>query len=136
MTGALLELAIVIPTFNEKGNVATLIAKLDQALVGRRWEAIFVDDDSPDGTADAARAIARLDTRVEGRQRCAPADAPRDLDLELRAAPEGRRRHPDEDVARSEADRDPVGVAEHDGVVDRQAARFRHRAAGRRPRPW
>ncbi|RZT56565.1 dolichol-phosphate mannosyltransferase [Sphingomonas sp. BK036] len=69
MTGALLELAIVIPTFNEKGNVATLIAKLDQALVGRRWEAIFVDDDSPDGTADAARAIARLDTRVRVIQR-------------------------------------------------------------------
>ena len=69
MTGALLDLAIVIPTFNEKGNVATLIAKLDQALVGRRWEAIFVDDDSPDGTADAARAIARLDTRVRVIQR-------------------------------------------------------------------
>jgi dolichol-phosphate mannosyltransferase len=69
LTGALLELAIVIPTFNEKGNVATLLAKLDQALVGRRWEAIFVDDDSPDGTADAARAIARLDTRVRVIQR-------------------------------------------------------------------
>ena len=69
MTGALLELAIVIPTFNEKGNVATLIAKLDQALIGRRWEAIFVHDDSPDGTADAARAIARLDTRVRVIQR-------------------------------------------------------------------
>ena len=69
MTGALLDLAIVIPTFNEKGNVATLIAKLDQALAGRNWEAIFVDDDSPDGTAHAARAIARLDARVRVIQR-------------------------------------------------------------------
>jgi dolichol-phosphate mannosyltransferase len=64
LTGDLLQLAVVIPTFNEKANVATLIAKLDQALVGRNWEAIFVDDDSPDGTADAAREIARLDKRV------------------------------------------------------------------------
>ncbi|WP_293874655.1 MULTISPECIES: glycosyltransferase family 2 protein [unclassified Sphingomonas] len=61
---ALLEIAVVIPTFNEKANVPTLIARLDQALAGRRWEAIFVDDDSPDGTADAARELGRLDPRV------------------------------------------------------------------------
>ncbi|RZM34009.1 MAG: glycosyltransferase family 2 protein [Sphingomonas sp.] len=67
--GDLLQLAVVIPTFNEKANVATLIAKLDQALVGLNWEAIFVDDDSPDGTADAAREIARLDKRVRVIQR-------------------------------------------------------------------
>jgi len=65
----LLELAIVVPTFNERANVAALIAKLDAALAGRRWEAIFVDDDSPDGTADAARDLARIDTRVRVIQR-------------------------------------------------------------------
>ena len=66
---ALLELAVVIPTFNERANVPVLIAKLDQALAGRKWEAVFVDDDSPDGTADAARELARLDTRVRVIQR-------------------------------------------------------------------
>ena len=60
----LLEIAVVIPTFNERSNVPTLVAKLDQALAGRRWEAIFVDDDSPDGTADAARELGRIDPRV------------------------------------------------------------------------
>ena len=65
----LLELAIVIPTFNEAANVATLVARLDQALAGRRWEAIIVDDDSPDGTADRVRKIARLDHRVRVIQR-------------------------------------------------------------------
>ncbi|MGY4397776.1 dolichol-phosphate mannosyltransferase [Sphingomonas sp. UYAg733] len=65
----LLELAIVIPTFNEVGNVPMLIAKLDAALQGRNWEAIFVDDNSPDGTASAAREIARLDRRVRVIQR-------------------------------------------------------------------
>ncbi|WP_404334396.1 glycosyltransferase [Sphingomonas sp. MMS12-HWE2-04] len=69
MTPDLLELAVVIPTFNERGNVAVLVAKLDQALAGRNWEAIFVDDDSPDGTADAVRELARIDSRVRVIQR-------------------------------------------------------------------
>jgi dolichol-phosphate mannosyltransferase len=66
---ALLELAVVIPTFNESANVARLVAKLEAALAGRRWEAIFVDDDSPDRTADVAREIARRDPRVRVIQR-------------------------------------------------------------------
>lgn len=65
----LLELAVVIPTFNEAANVPVLVARLDAALKGRRWEAIFVDDDSPDGTAEAARAIGRVDRRVRVIQR-------------------------------------------------------------------
>ena len=69
MTGPLLDLAVVIPTFNEVGNVPIIIAKLDHALSGRAWEAIFVDDNSPDGTANAARAIARADPRVRVIQR-------------------------------------------------------------------
>lgn len=64
-----LEIAIVIPTFNELRNVPLLIEKLDAALAGRAWEAIFVDDDSPDGTAQAARAIALTDRRVRVIQR-------------------------------------------------------------------
>lgn len=69
MTADLLELAIVIPTFNERANVATLVARLDQALAGRNWEAIFVDDDSPDGTAQAVRELGRIDTRIRVIQR-------------------------------------------------------------------
>ncbi len=69
MTAALIELAVVIPTFNEAANVPVLVARLDAALQGRAWEAIVVDDNSPDGTADAARAIARLDRRVRVIQR-------------------------------------------------------------------
>jgi dolichol-phosphate mannosyltransferase len=65
----LLELAVVIPTFTEAANVPVLVARLDAALKGRAWEAIFVDDDSPDGTAGAAREIARLDRRVRVIQR-------------------------------------------------------------------
>ena len=69
MTAQLLELAVVIPVFDERDNVATMVARLDAALAGRRWEAIFVDDDSPDGTADAIRDLARVDTRLRVIQR-------------------------------------------------------------------
>ena len=58
------ELSIVLPTFQEKGNVAELIRRLDSALAGVEWEAIFVDDNSPDGTAEAAKRIAATDLRV------------------------------------------------------------------------
>jgi dolichol-phosphate mannosyltransferase len=58
------ELSIVLPTYKEKDNVAELIRRLDSALTGIEWEAIFVDDNSPDGTADAAKRIAAMDLRV------------------------------------------------------------------------
>lgn len=57
-------LSVVIPTFNERGNVAELIRRLDITLQGVAWEAIFVDDNSPDGTADALKTIARQDPRI------------------------------------------------------------------------
>ena len=69
MTTGPLELAVVVPVFNERANVPLLIDKLARALAGVSWEAIFVDDDSPDGTADAARALAREDARVRVIQR-------------------------------------------------------------------
>jgi len=57
-------LSVVIPTFKERNNVAELIRRLDRALNGLAWEAIFVDDNSPDGTADTVKAIARHDKRI------------------------------------------------------------------------
>jgi dolichol-phosphate mannosyltransferase len=54
----------VLPTFNERENIAEVIARLEDALQGISWEAIFVDDDSPDGTAELIGAFARRDRRV------------------------------------------------------------------------
>ena len=64
-----LELAVVLPTYTERDNVASMVARLGQALEGIGWEAIFVDDDSTDGTADAARRIAATDRRIRVIQR-------------------------------------------------------------------
>jgi dolichol-phosphate mannosyltransferase len=58
------QLSVVVPTFNERGNVAELIRRLESTLAGVTWEAIFVDDNSPDGTADALKAIGRSDSRI------------------------------------------------------------------------
>ena len=60
----LLELSVVIPTYKERQNVAPLIAALEAALQGVNWEVIFVDDHSPDHTADAVRALALSNPRV------------------------------------------------------------------------
>ena len=58
------ELTVVVPCYNERPNVAVLVARLHAALAGVRWQVVFVDDDSPDGTADAVRALAQGDGRV------------------------------------------------------------------------
>ena len=58
------ELSIVIPTFNEAGNVAELMRRIARALPDTDWEAIFVDDNSPDGTARTAKALAAEDHRI------------------------------------------------------------------------
>jgi dolichol-phosphate mannosyltransferase len=53
------DLAIVLPTFNESGNVGPMVDRLATALAGVHYEVIFVDDDSPDGTADVVRQLAQ-----------------------------------------------------------------------------
>ena len=58
------ELSIVVPTFNERENVTNLITEVSKALPDIPWEIVFVDDNSPDGTASFVREIARVDPRV------------------------------------------------------------------------
>jgi dolichol-phosphate mannosyltransferase len=64
-----LELAVIIPTYNEAANVEKLLCLLDDALKGIVWEAIFVDDNSVDGTAKLIRKIGRNNIRVRVLQR-------------------------------------------------------------------
>jgi dolichol-phosphate mannosyltransferase len=58
------ELCVVVPTFNERNNVRVLVDRFRIVLEGIAWEAVFVDDDSPDGTAEEVRSLGRLDPRV------------------------------------------------------------------------
>lgn len=63
------QLAVIVPTKNEAGNVQPLLELLDSALTGISWEVIFVDDDSRDGTAARVRALAETRDNVRCLQR-------------------------------------------------------------------
>ena len=64
-----IRLGVVLPTYNERKNLRGMIDRLDKALEGIPFEVIVVDDNSPDGTSDEARAIAQDDARVHVIQR-------------------------------------------------------------------
>jgi dolichol-phosphate mannosyltransferase len=52
------ELSLVVPTYNEADNITALVRRVDEALAPNcRYELVVVDDDSPDGTAEVARAL-------------------------------------------------------------------------------
>jgi len=57
------ELAVIVPTFNERDNVLELAARLARALEGIAFEVVVVDDDSPDGTAELVRELSLHDPR-------------------------------------------------------------------------
>ncbi len=59
-----LDLAVVVPTYNERENVDELIQRVTRALGDLDWELLFVDDDSPDGTAGVVLEYARNDPRI------------------------------------------------------------------------
>ncbi len=63
------ELTVVVPTFNECPNLEPLLTRLRAALSGIEWEIVFVDDDSPDGTAAQVRLLAQSDRRIRCIQR-------------------------------------------------------------------
>jgi len=64
-----LRLAIILPTLDERDNIAPLIARINAVMGADGWEAIIVDDNSADGTADGARALALRDPRIRVIQR-------------------------------------------------------------------
>lgn len=64
-----LRLSIVVPTFNESMNIIELLRRIEITLGYVGWEILFVDDDSPDGTANVVRDLARTDHRVRCLQR-------------------------------------------------------------------
>ena len=60
----LIELTVVVPTYKERPNVPILLERIEAVLSDIGWEVVYVDDHSPDGTADAIRAIAVTDRRI------------------------------------------------------------------------
>jgi dolichol-phosphate mannosyltransferase len=63
------ELVVVVPTFNERDNIAPLLQKLTEALRDVHWEVVFVDDDSTDGTVAALEQACRANRHVRSVRR-------------------------------------------------------------------
>jgi len=61
-----MDFSVILPTFNEKGNIVRLMQAIDGAVAGQglTHELIVVDDNSPDGTADAVREAYAGDAHV------------------------------------------------------------------------
>ena len=58
------QLAVIIPTLNERENVQPLVSRLEGVLEGVDWEVVFVDDDSADGTSKRVLELSRTNPRV------------------------------------------------------------------------
>jgi dolichol-phosphate mannosyltransferase len=58
------EFSIIVPVFNEAGNIVELYTLVVAAMGDTAWEMVFVDDESTDGTSDAIRELCMRDPRV------------------------------------------------------------------------
>jgi len=58
------QLAVIVPSYNERDNIELLYEKVAIALGDTPWEMIVVDDDSPDGTADVVNELSRVYANV------------------------------------------------------------------------
>lgn len=57
--------SVILPTYNEKDNIVELTRAIFEALDGEDFEVVIIDDNSPDGTADAVRKNFDNDPRVK-----------------------------------------------------------------------
>ena len=62
-----MDISVVIPTYNEKNNVLPSVEVIEPVLkrLSERYEIIFVDDSSPDGTADVIRGLQKRDANIK-----------------------------------------------------------------------
>ena len=57
------KISIIIPIFNEKKNIIKLINEIKKKLIFIKYEVIFVDDNSTDGSIDILKRIKFIDKR-------------------------------------------------------------------------
>ncbi len=60
----MVEISIVVPTYNESENIENLLSAVSRTLKGYDYEIIVVDDSSPDGTAKIVKRIITEDDRI------------------------------------------------------------------------
>ncbi|MDX2079838.1 MAG: glycosyltransferase [Terrimicrobiaceae bacterium] len=58
------KVTVVVPTFKERENIPLVVSRLEALLGDFKWEVVFVDDDSDDGSLDVLLRLARENPRV------------------------------------------------------------------------
>ena len=66
MSKLISELSVFFPTYNEEGNIVTVISKTKSVLekVADKWEILIVEDGSSDKTPEITDKISKADSRV------------------------------------------------------------------------
>lgn len=60
------ELSIIVPCLNEAENILPLVGAIEKTLSDVKWEIVFVDDESSDGTIEKIRSLSQSDPRIRG----------------------------------------------------------------------
>ena len=58
-------ISIIVPSFNEEGNIELLIQKISEVLTSYNYEIIFIDDGSFDRTLSVIESISKKDSRIK-----------------------------------------------------------------------
>jgi dolichol-phosphate mannosyltransferase len=58
-------ISIIIPAFNEEGNIKPIKKEIDKYLKGKKYEIIFIDDGSYDDTLVRLEELSKKDNRVK-----------------------------------------------------------------------
>lgn len=64
MASSMSEISIILPTYNERGNIKKLIGEIFRNLQ-QDIEIMVVDDNSPDRTWEVVKEISQRDRRVK-----------------------------------------------------------------------
>lgn len=59
-----IEVSVILPVYNERENLAALLEEIDQALAGRSYEIVAVDDGSIDGSFEELQRLRRHHRRL------------------------------------------------------------------------
>ena len=57
--GEEMKISVVVPTYEGRDNLKPLVERIGRTIRDRNYEMVVVDDNSPDGTAEAAASLSQ-----------------------------------------------------------------------------
>ena len=58
-------ISVVVPTYNEEGNITTLFSEIKKSLGQTKFEIIYVDDGSTDNSLEVVKELSRINKEVK-----------------------------------------------------------------------